>query len=185
MPALSSHLAAIWSSRTEPLIEFIPLTGAPAGLFISGLSSLSCSVVMCNAGRAAVRWRRCEYVPNINITSAAAAICHSDLNKRRERWRIVVYGEISEWHVSLDEEWCKQWAPVCTWDERLGWTGGHAEFTVTVVFKLDHNRESSMQIIQTNPPSQGGRCLSHHFRCPFTHRGIRSLNKSVMQMLDW
>ena len=60
---------------------------------LQGLSSPSCLLlcnnVQCSAARAAVSERRCESVPpHINITSAAAAICHSELRQKTERWRL-------------------------------------------------------------------------------------------------
>lgn len=92
-----------------------------------------CSVRMCSAAHAIVccQWEEVWiWCPHINITSAAAAIRHSDLKQKTERGGglAVVYGKrlIDMWvadaeclvftltNVSEDDDWCKQYGPLCT-----------------------------------------------------------------------
>lgn len=115
-----SHLAAVWTSRTEPLIEFIPQTGVLAGRFIWGLSSLLCKTVQCSSCYCLL-----SVGGGVNMVSPyqhnLCSSCYLPLwsqTKDEERWSIgCCLWEMSDWYVS---GWCR--LPALHFDKcQRGW----------------------------------------------------------------
>lgn len=98
-----------------------------------------------------------------SAAGAAAAICHADRNERQERRRIGSVRVIVMSAPLMDEANNEVLCEPATIAQ--GKWADHREVTVTATLWLDHNRKSSMQIIQktTHPPAQETRFVS----CPF------------------